>query len=143
VAAGQTAEDLLVRLGLGSGLWRRPASRISVGQGQRVAAARALIGRPPLILADEPTSALDEDLREEFMAVLGRECALAGAGLLVASHDRRLAARFGGEARLVARDGTAVLEYAGEPGPAGAIGAVAAAGAGPGPAARPDGEAAP
>jgi putative ABC transport system ATP-binding protein len=111
--AGQSAGDLLGRLGLGSGLWRRPASRISVGQGQRVAAARALIGRPPLILADEPTSALDEDLREEFLEVLQKECALAGAGLLLASHDRRLAARFGAEARLVERGGAARLELSG------------------------------
>ncbi|OYU92454.1 MAG: methionine ABC transporter ATP-binding protein, partial [Burkholderiales bacterium PBB5] len=61
----------------------------------RVAAARALIGRPEVVIADEPTSALDEDLRESFMALLLGACAQAGSALLFVSHDRRLAERFG------------------------------------------------
>ena len=63
-----SAEMLLERSGLPPGLWRQPAGALSVGQQQRVAAARALIGAPELVVADEPTSALDEDLRESFMA---------------------------------------------------------------------------
>ena len=60
----------------------------------RVAAARALIGRPALILADEPTSALDEDARDAFMALLLQCCAEAGSALVFVSHDARLAERF-------------------------------------------------
>ena len=66
-----------------------------MGQQQRVAAARALIGAPALVIADEPTSALDEDLRESFMALLLSSCAEAGSALLFVSHDLRLAAHFG------------------------------------------------
>jgi putative ABC transport system ATP-binding protein len=49
-------------------VWSQRASNLSVGQQQRVAAARALIGQPGLILADEPTSALDADSRDAFIA---------------------------------------------------------------------------
>ena len=55
-------------MGLDAALWRRDAVQLSVGQQQRVAAARALIGHPELVIADEPTSALDEDRREAFLA---------------------------------------------------------------------------
>jgi putative ABC transport system ATP-binding protein len=65
-----------------------------VGQQQRVAAARALIGGPELVLADEPTSALDGPLREDFMALLLQACAAGGSTLVFVSHDERLAARF-------------------------------------------------
>ena len=71
-----------------------PASDLSVGQQQRVAAARALIGAPGLIVADEPTSALDEDARAAFLDALFARTGEAGAALLMVSHDRRLAARF-------------------------------------------------
>jgi putative ABC transport system ATP-binding protein len=59
-------------------------------QQQRVAAARALIGRPEIVLADEPTSALDADRREAFLRLLFRECEAEGATLLFVSHDRSL-----------------------------------------------------
>ncbi len=88
------AERLLERSGLAEALWSRPASALSVGQQQRVAAARALIGQPDLVVADEPTSALDEDLRESFMALLLDSCAEAGSALVFVSHDSRLAAHF-------------------------------------------------
>ena len=88
------AERLLVRMGLGAEFARRDASALSVGQQQRVAAARALIGSPELVIADEPTSALDEDLRESFMHVLLEATAEAGSALVFVSHDSRLAARF-------------------------------------------------
>ena len=89
------AQHLLERTGLPRALWRAPANTLSVGQQQRVAAARALIGAPALVIADEPTSALDEDLRESFMALLLASCADAGSALLFVSHDLRLAAHFG------------------------------------------------
>jgi putative ABC transport system ATP-binding protein len=93
-AGPEAAERLLERSQLPSTLWRRPAAQLSVGQQQRVAAARALIGAPGVVIADEPTSALDEDLREAFMSLLLQCCAEAGSALLFVSHDARLAARF-------------------------------------------------
>jgi putative ABC transport system ATP-binding protein len=69
-------------------------TRLSVGQQQRVAAARALIGRPEIVLADEPTSALDADRREAFLRLLFRECEAEGATLLFVSHDRSLETLF-------------------------------------------------
>ena len=61
-------------MGLPSGLWDRPARDLSVGQQQRVAAARALIGSPALVIADEPTSALDEQRRNGFLDLLLSAC---------------------------------------------------------------------
>jgi putative ABC transport system ATP-binding protein len=72
------------------GLLREGVTRLSVGQQQRVAAARALIGAPELIVADEPTSALDSDRREGFLQLLFERCAEAGSTLLFVSHDRQL-----------------------------------------------------
>ena len=93
-SGADSAEMLLERSGLPPGLWRQPAGALSVGQQQRVAAARALIGAPELVVADEPTSALDEDLRESFMALLLERCNATRSALLFVSHDLRLAARF-------------------------------------------------
>jgi putative ABC transport system ATP-binding protein len=80
-------------VGLHPALWPRPAAQLSVGQQQRVAAARALIGRPEVVIADEPTSALDTELRDSFMDLLMDECSSAGSTLVFVSHDQRLAAR--------------------------------------------------
>jgi putative ABC transport system ATP-binding protein len=88
------AERLLARAGLGAELWARKATELSVGQQQRVAAVRALLGRPELVIADEPTSALDEELRDAFMRVLVDDCVEAGSALIFVSHDPRLAAGF-------------------------------------------------
>ncbi|MFT4171571.1 MAG: ATP-binding cassette domain-containing protein [Rhodocyclaceae bacterium] len=88
------AQALLARLDLADDLWGRPAMRLSVGQQQRVAAARALIGRPALVVADEPTSALDAARQAAFLDLLRRECADAGSSLLFVSHDTRLAEGF-------------------------------------------------
>jgi putative ABC transport system ATP-binding protein len=90
----QAAHALLERLELPPHLWSRPVRRLSVGQQQRVAAARALIGRPAVVLADEPTSALDARLRTIFMTMLQEECRAAGAALVFVSHDDDLAQRF-------------------------------------------------
>ena len=88
------ATQLLQRMGLDGSLTRRHASQLSVGQQQRVAAARALIGQPGLVIADEPTSALDENARESFMKVLLDACSEAGSALVFVSHDARLAPLF-------------------------------------------------
>jgi len=90
----QQAEQLLEALGLGPDLWRRPAAQLSVGQQQRVAAARALVGQPELVIADEPTSALDERRRDEFMQLLLHQCERAGSALLFVTHDHRLSGHF-------------------------------------------------
>jgi putative ABC transport system ATP-binding protein len=89
------ARRLLGRLGLSDpSLVSRSVRELSVGQQQRVAAARALIGGPSLILADEPTSALDHEAREAFIRLLMEECARSGAALLFVSHDPGLAPLF-------------------------------------------------
>ncbi len=90
----ETARALLASLQLDAALWPRSAGELSVGQQQRVAAARAMIGRPELVIADEPTSALDETRRDAFMDLLVQVCADAGSALLFVSHDARLAVHF-------------------------------------------------
>jgi putative ABC transport system ATP-binding protein len=92
--AVQAAQALLQRVGLDAALWSRRADALSVGQQQRVAAARALIGRPELVIADEPTSALDAARRDDFMQLLLATCAANGATLVFVSHDERLAHAF-------------------------------------------------
>ena len=72
----------------------RPVTELSVGQQQRVAAARALIGAPELVIADEPTSSLDADRRSAFLGLLFRECARERATLIFVSHDASLAPQF-------------------------------------------------
>jgi len=88
------AEHLLDQMGLDRNLWKRQAVQLSVGQQQRVAAARALIGQPEVVIADEPTSALDEDRREAFLDVLLTACAEHHSALVFVSHDQRIAQRF-------------------------------------------------
>jgi putative ABC transport system ATP-binding protein len=88
------AERLLRQLDLAPASWHKLAAELSVGQQQRVAAARALIGRPEIIIADEPTSALDAERQQAFVDLLLRETSAAGAALVFVSHDHRLAAHF-------------------------------------------------
>jgi len=75
-------------------LLKRPVVDLSIGQQQRVAVARALIGSPEIVIADEPTSALDEGTRERFLELLFGECESEGTTLLFVSHDRRLGGMF-------------------------------------------------
>ena len=89
------ARRLLASLGLDDpALVARSVGELSVGQQQRVAAARALLGRAEILVADEPTSALDADARDSFLELLMRECAAGGTSVLFVSHDRALAPRF-------------------------------------------------
>ncbi|WP_300421091.1 ABC transporter ATP-binding protein [uncultured Hyphomonas sp.] len=89
------ARRLLSRLGLtDETLLARRVSDLSVGQQQRVAAARALIGGPEIVIADEPTSALDADARDQFIDLLSEEARRTGAALLFVSHDAGLATHF-------------------------------------------------
>jgi len=89
------ARRLLASLGLdGDLIDGRSAANLSVGQQQRVAAARALIGRPEIVIADEPTSALDRNRQQAFLDLLFAEVANAAATLIMVSHDETLAPRF-------------------------------------------------
>ena len=82
---------LLAHLGLDDNtLLGRKVTELSMGQQQRVAAARALIGSPEVVIADEPTSALDADSRESFLKLLFNECEEASATLVFVSHDPSL-----------------------------------------------------
>ena len=91
----KATSSLLAHLGLHQPeLLERRAGDLSIGQQQRVAAARALIGQPELVIADEPTSALDADAREAFLELLFAECREAGSSLLFVSHDQSLARLF-------------------------------------------------
>lgn len=98
----RAACDLLSAMGLAEDRWSRRADELSVGQQQRVAAARALIGQPDLVLADEPTSALDADRRDGFVDLLFDQAARAGSAVLFVSHDRALATRFDAALELAA-----------------------------------------
>jgi len=93
------ASELLGKLGLSQRLGHRP-SKLSGGEQQRVAVARALANRPPLVLADEPTGNLDEHTADrvlaEFLSLVRGE----GSAALVATHNERLAAKMDRVVRL-------------------------------------------
>lgn len=89
----QEALRLLSALGLDN-LSGQSVSTLSMGQQQRVAVARALMGSPELIIADEPSSALDADARGAFLGLLFQECERSKASLLYVSHDPGLEAFF-------------------------------------------------
>lgn len=82
-------QHLADRLGIAD-LLTRPVTELSIGQQQRVAVARALLGEPELILADEPTSALDYDHREKFISLLFDVCKETKTSVVFVSHDRTL-----------------------------------------------------
>ena len=99
LARGGTVEGearrLLEHLGLDAEqVASQPASTLSVGQQQRAAAARALIGTPEIVVADEPTSALDRDRQRDFLDLLFGEVSRVGATLVMVSHDESLAPQF-------------------------------------------------
>lgn len=95
------AMRLLTRLEMdGTSVINRPIYELSVGQQQRVAAARALIGAPEIIIADEPTSSLDTDLREAFIQLLFGECVRQGSTVVFVSHDTGLEKSFDRTIRL-------------------------------------------
>jgi len=93
-SADDEASRLLTQLGLDRDVINRRSAALSVGQQQRVAAARALIGNPALVIADEPTSSLDSDARSAFIELLFNECQRNGTSVLFVSHDQSLASHF-------------------------------------------------
>jgi putative ABC transport system ATP-binding protein len=88
------ARALCAALGLPADVGLAQAGTLSVGQQQRVAVARALIGAPPLIIADEPTSALDAATQATFLDLLFAQLRASGSTLMMVSHDARLAPHF-------------------------------------------------
>ena len=96
------ATTLLDRLDIAPELHTRPAHALSVGQQQRVAAARALIGKPEILIADEPTSALDAPRQAAFVDLLLAEARANRSALIFVSHDLRLATHFDGVLELSA-----------------------------------------
>lgn len=90
----ETASRLLDHLGLDEALRHRSITDLSVGQQQRVAVARALIGNPELIIADEPTSALDTDTRDGFLELLFQEAEAQKSTIVFVSHDPHIASHF-------------------------------------------------
>lgn len=87
------ARELLTRVGLEQRLHYRPR-QLSVGQQQRVAVARALAGKPTLVLADEPTGNLDAAHADAALGLIREICREQGAALLLVSHDPAILARF-------------------------------------------------
>lgn len=87
------AEELIDSLGLREHI-NKQVTDLSIGQQQRVAAARALIGNPEMIIADEPTSALDEKNTREFMELLMKVWEKKKFTLFFVSHDERLRSYF-------------------------------------------------
>lgn len=104
---GETARSLLRSLNLADELHHSPVSKLSVGQQQRVAVARALIGGPEILIADEPTSALDADNRDRFLELLFHEAEAQGCTLIFVSHDPQLSRRFDRVIELDSREAAA------------------------------------
>jgi len=95
------AKEILSNLGIDADdMASRKAALLSVGQQQRIAATRAFLGEPQIIVADEPTSALDEGRQAEFLDQLFAQQKRTGAALLMVSHDSRVAKRFDRVVRL-------------------------------------------
>ncbi|KID55215.1 methionine ABC transporter ATP-binding protein [Pseudoalteromonas luteoviolacea] len=94
ITAEAQALKLLNELGIDEDTQHRSVNELSIGQQQRVAAARAFIGQPELIIADEPTSALDADNRDIFIKQLFEQAEQYQATILFVSHDAGLASLF-------------------------------------------------
>jgi putative ABC transport system ATP-binding protein len=87
------ATHLLKEVGLGERLHYKP-EKLSVGQQQRVAVARALANRPKLVLGDEPTGALDPANAQQVLALIRKLCTEVSASLLLVSHDPAITQQF-------------------------------------------------
>lgn len=88
------AQRIAKTLRLSEDVMSKSVTELSVGQQQRVAVARALMGRPELIIADEPTSSLDASAQQAFLDLLFSECDRYNIGLIFVSHDMSLGKNF-------------------------------------------------
>jgi putative ABC transport system ATP-binding protein len=93
VTLDEAIHDVATQLDIAR-LLHQQSTALSVGQQQRVAAARALLAAPELVICDEPTSSLDTDRRDAFLTLLENSVRRANATLLFVSHDAALGARF-------------------------------------------------
>jgi putative ABC transport system ATP-binding protein len=107
----QWARHLLSEVGLSDRLHYRPA-KLSVGQQQRVAVARAMANRPKLVLADEPTGALDAANAQQTLELIRELCAEVNASLLLVSHDLSIAGQLPRVVSLAELNGAARVEAA-------------------------------
>lgn len=98
----QEAARLLNALGLSEKFHQQNVANLSIGQQQRVAAARAFIGSPELIIADEPTSALDTGNRQAFIKLLFEQAQATNSTLIFVSHDEGLQPLFNRNIDLIA-----------------------------------------
>lgn len=89
----ERARQLMAMLDI-EAIMHQKASTLSLGQQQRVAAARALVGQPELVIADEPTSSLDEKNTERFLKGLFDVAKASNAAILLVSHDKTIATHF-------------------------------------------------
>jgi putative ABC transport system ATP-binding protein len=87
------AFELLNKVGLGHRLDHRPA-RMSVGEQQRVAVARALANRPSLLLADEPTANVDVKNQQTILNLICEACRENNVSLMMVTHSLEVAGRF-------------------------------------------------
>ena len=90
----ETAVQLCKQLRLPDDVINYKANSLSVGQQQRVAVARALIGNPSLIIADEPTSSIDTEAQQIFLDLMFEQIYKNKSTLLMVSHDKSLSSRF-------------------------------------------------
>ena len=102
------AKHLLAEVGLSDRLHFKP-EKLSVGQQQRVAVARALANRPKLVLADEPTGALDPRNAQAVLDLIRKLCTEVGASLLLVSHDTQITAQLPRAVSLVELNRATVL----------------------------------
>lgn len=97
-ARGEAQRDdikkLLSVLNITDSDWSKPVEKLSIGQQQRIAIARAMINKPEILIADEPTSSLDLDNRDNFMSELTALASEYGTTLIFVSHDVSLARFF-------------------------------------------------
>ena len=107
--ARRRAVALLERVGLGDKANESP-QRMSVGQCQRVAVARALIADPQIVLADEPTASLDAESGKQAMRLLRELTVEAGKTLVVVTHDHRIVPAGTSADRIVAMDSGRLVE---------------------------------
>ena len=89
-----SARELLLQLGIDETLMSKSVDKLSVGQQQRTAVARALLGSPEVIIADEPTSALDSENQSRFLDLLFSQTEKRNGTIVFVSHDERLAKNF-------------------------------------------------